>query len=132
MNNVENFTRQCDAKIKVQLPGGKEVTVGINIRPHWEEALNIIKDKYHIIAYTASHESYADAVINYLDPEKKIFEFRLYRNNCVLCNINEMKFYVKDLGIMDEFCDLKDVVLIDKLLLIYFLCHLHRHIYIKN
>ena len=113
MNNVENFTRQCDAKIKVLLPGGKEVIVGINIRPHWKEALNIIKDKYHIIAYTASHESYADAVINYLDPEQKIFEFRLYRNNCVLCNVNEMKFYVKDLGILDEFCDLKDVVLID-------------------
>ena len=77
MNNVENFSRQCDAKIKVLLPGGKEVTIGINIRPHWEEALNIIKDKYHIIAYTASHESYADSVLNFLDPEKKYFEYRL-------------------------------------------------------
>ena len=113
MNNVENFSRQCDAKIKVLLPGGKEVTVGINIRPHWEEALNIIKDKYHIIAYTASHESYADSVLNFLDPEKKYFEYRLYRCHCVLCNVNEMKFYVKDLGLLDEFCDLKDVVLID-------------------
>ena len=113
MNNVENFSRQCDAKIKVLLPGGKEVTIGINIRPHWEEALNIIKDKYHIIAYTASHESYADSVLNFLDPEKKYFEYRLYRSHCVLCNVNEMKFYVKDLGLLDEFCDLKDVVLID-------------------
>ena len=113
MNNVENFTRQSDAKIKVLLPGGKEVTIGINVRPHWEEALNIIKDKYHIIAYTASHESYADSVLNYLDPDKKYFEYRLYRSHCVLCNVNEMKFYVKDLGILEEFCDLKDVVLID-------------------
>ena len=113
MNNVENFTRQCDTKIKVKLPGGKEVTIGINIRPHWEEALNIIKNKYHIIAYTASHESYADAVLNYLDPEKKYFEHRLYRCHCVLCNVDEMKFYVKDLEILEEFYDLKDVVLID-------------------
>jgi len=113
MNNVENFSRQSDAKIKVQLPGGKKITIGINIRPHWEQALDILKDKYHIIAYTASHESYADSVLNYLDPEKKYFEYRLYRCHCVLCNIYEMKFYVKDLGILEECCDLKDVVLID-------------------
>ncbi len=113
MNNVENFSRQCDAKLKVILPGGKEVTIGINIRPHWKEALDIIKDKYHIIAYTASHESYADSVLNYLDPEKKYFEYRLYRSHCVLCFVDEMKFYVKDLDILTDFCDLKDAVLID-------------------
>jgi len=113
MNNVENFSRQGDAKIKVQLPGGKQITIGINIRPHWEQALDIIRDKYHIIAYTASHESYADSVLNYLDPDKKYFEYRLYRSHCVLCVINEMKFYIKDLGILEDCCDLKDVVLID-------------------
>jgi Dullard-like phosphatase family protein len=113
MNNVENFSRQCDAKIKVHLPGGKQITIGINIRPHWEQALDIIKDKYHIIAYTASHESYADSVLNYLDPDKKYFEYRLYRSHCVLCVVDEMKFYVKDLGILEECCNLKDVVLID-------------------
>ena len=113
MNNVENFSRQSDAKIKVQLPGGKKITIGINIRPHWEKALDILKDKYHIIAYTASHESYADSVLNYLDPEKKYFEYRLYRCHCVLCNIYEMKFYIKDLSILEECCDLKDIVLID-------------------
>ena len=113
MNNVDSFSRKNDAKIKVQLPGGKVVLIGINIRPNWEKALNLIKDKYHIVAYTASHESYADSVLNYLDPEKKIFEYRLYRSHCVLCSFNEAKFYVKDLGIFDEFCDLKNVVLID-------------------
>ena len=113
MNNVDSFSLQSDAKIKVLLPGGKQVVIGINIRPHWEEALNRIKNKYHIVAFTASHESYADSVINYLDPEKKYFEYRLYRSHCVLCVVNEMKFYVKDLGIFEEFCDLKDVVLID-------------------
>ena len=113
MNNVENFSRQSDAKIKVILPGGKQITIGINIRPHWEQALDLIKNKYHIIAYTASHESYADSVLNYLDPKKIYFEYRLYRSHCVLCVVNEMKFYVKDLGILEDCCDLKDVVLID-------------------
>ena len=113
MNNVESFSRQCDAKIKVQLPGGKQITIGINIRPNWKQALDIIKDKYHIVAYTASHESYADSVLNFLDPDKKYFEYRLYRSHCVLCVVDEVKFYVKDLGILDECCNLKDVVLID-------------------
>jgi CTD small phosphatase-like protein 2 len=114
MNNLESLTLQSDAKIKVHLPGGKkEVTVGINVRPHWEEALKRIKEKYHIIAFTASHESYADSVLNYLDPEKKYFQYRLYRCHCVLCNLNDMKFYVKDLKILEDNYDLKDLVLID-------------------
>lgn len=73
MNNVESFSMQCDAKIKVQLPAGRRVaTIGINIRPHWEEALKKIKDKYHIIAFTASHDSYADSVLNFLDQKTNI------------------------------------------------------------
>ena len=114
MNNIESLSRQSDAKIKVHLPGGKkEVTIGINIRPHWEEALNKIKNKYHIVAFTASHESYADSVLNYLDPNKKYFEYRLYRAHCVLCSINDAKFYVKDLKILEDNYNLKDVVIID-------------------
>jgi CTD small phosphatase-like protein 2 len=114
MNNLESLSLQSDAKIKVHLPGGKkEVTVGINIRPNWEEALKRIKEKYHIIAFTASHESYADSVLNYLDSEKKYFEFRLYRCHCVPCSINGMKFYVKDLKILEDNYDLKDLILVD-------------------
>jgi CTD small phosphatase-like protein 2 len=114
MNNIESLSRQSDAKIKVQLPGGKkEVTIGINIRPHWKEAINKIKDKYHIVAFTASHESYADSVLNYLDPNKEFFEYRLYRAHCVLCVLEEMKFYVKDLKILEDNYDLKDIVIID-------------------
>ena len=72
VNNIESLSLQSDARVKVCLPGGKrEVTIGINIRPHWEEALSKIKKKYHIVAFTASHESYADSVLNYLDPDKK-------------------------------------------------------------
>jgi CTD small phosphatase-like protein 2 len=114
MNNLESLSLQSDAKIKVHLPGGKkEVTVGINIRPNWEEALKRIKEKYHIIAFTASHESYADSVLNYLDSEKKYFEFRLYRCHCVPCSVNGMKFYVKDLKILEDNYDLKDLILVD-------------------
>ena len=114
LNNIESLSLQSDAKVKVCLPGGKrEVTIGINIRPHWEEALSKIKNKYHIVAFTASHESYADSVLNYLDPKKKYFEYRLYRSHCVLCVMNEMKFYIKDLKILEDNYNLKDIVIID-------------------
>ena len=73
--------------------------------------LSRIKDKYHIVAFTASHESYADSVLNCLDPNNKYFEYRLYRAHCVL--MAEMKFYIKDLKILEDNYDLKDVVIID-------------------
>ncbi len=41
-------------------------------------SLNIKKDKYHIIAYMASHESYADSVLNYLEPDKKYFDIIVF------------------------------------------------------
>ena len=76
-----------DKMTNVLLPTKKEVTIGINIRPDWEKAMDYIKNKYHIIIYTASHQSYADAVLNVLDPHNKYFPYRLYRNNCVQCDV---------------------------------------------
>ena len=32
--------------------------------------------------FTASHEAYADAVIDYLDPKKELVQHRLYRRHC--------------------------------------------------
>ena len=99
--------------VNVKLPTNKIVTVGLNIRSNWKEALDLIKDHYYIVVYTASHQSYADAVLNYLDKENKYFQYRLYRNHCVQCNVEGIKFYVKDLDTLNEYYNLKDVVLID-------------------
>ena len=99
--------------VSIKLPTNKVVNVGLNIRPHWKEALDLIKRHYHIVVYTASHQSYADAVLDYLDKENKYFQYRLYRNHCVQCDIDGFKFYVKDLDTLNEKYNLKDVVLID-------------------
>ena len=99
--------------VNIKLPTNKIVNVGLNIRPHWKEALDLIKNHYHIVVYTASHQSYADAVLDYLDKENKYFQYRLYRNHCVQCNVNNIKFYVKDLDTLSEKYNLKDIVLID-------------------
>ncbi len=104
-------------KINVVLPCKKEVTIGINIRPHLIESLDKIKDVYNLVIFTASHRSYSDAVLNYLDPKDKYFHYRLYRDSCVQYKTNDMNFYVKDLDIFNDNYDLKDIIIIDNSIL---------------
>ena len=113
--------------IDISLPGKNSVKVGINLRPLWKETLDLIKKKYHIVVHTASHQTYADAVLDFMDPEKKYFKYRLYRNNCSLVDIDDVKFYVKDLDIFNEYYDLKDIVIIDNSVL-SFAYHLYNGI----
>ena len=114
-------------EIEIKLPGKQAVKVGINLRPLWKETLNLIKKNYHIVIYTASHQAYADAVLDFMDPKKKYFKYRLYRNNCSLVDVEGAKFYVKDLDILDEYYDLKDIVIVDNSVL-SFAFHLHNGI----
>ena len=76
---------------------------------------------------TLSHQAYADAVLNFMDPTNKYFKYRLYRNNCSLVDVNGVKFYVKDLDIFNEFYDLKDIIIIDNSVL-SFIYHLENGI----
>ena len=99
--------------VDVILPSRKQTKIGINIRPNLEETLELINEKFNIVIYTASHQSYADAVLNYMDPEKKYTKYRLYRNHCVQANVDGQKFYIKDLSIFDKYYDLKDIVIVD-------------------
>ena len=113
--------------IEINLPGKQAVKVGINLRPYWKQTLNLIKKNYYIVIYTASHQAYADAVLDFMDPKKKYFKYRLYRNNCSLIDVEGAKFYVKDLDIFNEHYDLKDIVIIDNSVL-SFAYHLHNGI----
>ena len=113
--------------IEIKLPGKQAVQVGINLRPYWKQTLNLIKKHYHIVIYTASHQAYADSVLDFMDPKKKYFKYRLYRNNCSLIDVEGSKFYVKDLDILNEYYNLKDIVIIDNSVL-SFAFHLHNGI----
>ena len=113
--------------IEIVLPGNKRTKVGINIRPLWKKTLNLIRKHYYIVVFTASHQAYADAVLNFMDPSNKYFKYRLYRNNCSLVDIEGAKFYVKDLDIFDEFYNLKDILIIDNSVL-SFIYHLENGI----
>ena len=98
--------------VQVTLPLGKKVKIGINVRPHMKQALDILKQYYTLVIFTASHQSYTDAVMELIDPKKEYFEYRLYRNNCLPTKINGKDFFIKDLSIIENY-SLNEMVIID-------------------
>ena len=101
-----------DSNIKEdkELQGNKILSsVGIFIRPDVETFLAKISKHFEVGIFTAAAPEYADAAINYLDPENKFIKFRLYRNNCI--NVGDL-FRVKDLRILKNI-SLKNIILVD-------------------
>lgn len=64
----EDDDAPCDVKLEIIFPGGKKVPAGINVRPYAHEILKNLSKKFEIMIFTASHSSYANAVLDYLDP----------------------------------------------------------------
>ena len=79
----------------------------INIRPHAREVLKRLAEEFELMIFTASHEAYANAVMDYLDPEG-VVQHRLYRRHC---DYIEEGYYVKDMRVLGR--DLSKVVLVD-------------------
>ena len=86
-----------------------EYKVGIFVRKGVKQFLTEVSKYFVIGIFTASVKEYADAIIDYLDPNKNLIKFRLYRNNCI--NVDD-KIYVKDLRILKG-VDLKDIIILD-------------------
>lgn len=68
----------------------------VYIRPNVKLFLEEVSKYFQIVAFTASTKEYADAVINLIDPNNKLFEHRLYRDSCIKVG----RSYVKDLRII--------------------------------
>ena len=62
--------------------------IGIFVRNGTQKFLSVLNNYFNIGIFTASDKDYADAIISYLDPNKNIIKFCLYRNNCV--NVNDL------------------------------------------
>ena len=84
-------------------------TVGIFLRPGVKQFLEEVSKYFEVGIFTASVPEYADAAINYLDPDKKYIKFRLYRNNCI--NVGNL-LRVKNLKIFKNI-PLKKIILVD-------------------
>ena len=78
---LEDNTHVPDVIIKIPLDDNFEefADAGINIRPHLYDCLRESNEHYQVIAFTASDQQYADAILDFLDPERELFAMRLYR-----------------------------------------------------
>lgn len=65
-----------------------------------------------MVIFTAAEQTYADKIIDVIDPEKKYFVKRLYRQHCFKCE----EVYVKDLRIISD-RDLEHIVIVDNSIL---------------
>lgn len=83
--------------------------VGIFLRPGVRKFLEEVSKYFEVGIFTASVPEYADAAINFLDPENKYIKFRFYRNSCI--NVGDL-VRVKNLRILKNI-PLKDIVLVD-------------------
>lgn len=77
-------------------------------RPHLRMFLERVAQMFQVIIFTASQRSYADKLLDILDPDKKIFSRRFFRDSCVF---SEGRQHVKDLTILGT--DLAKVAIID-------------------
>ena len=102
-------SQEPDVILEIDFPGEETVCAGINIRPYLQEMLEEANKTMQVIVFTASHQTYADAILDYIDPERTLISYRMYRQHCVQ---TPEGLYVKDLRVIRN-RELKDVVLVD-------------------
>lgn len=82
-------------------------TVFVRCRPHLKDFMERVAGLFEIIIFTASQSIYAEQLLNVLDPKRKVFRHRVYRESCVFVEGN----YLKDLSVLGR--DLAHVIMID-------------------
>ena len=105
------FTLQSSTSGSADVEGtpSDSLKVSIKMRPFLDMALDFLAKFYEICVFTAGTQDYADAALDFIDPERQIIKHRLYRQHCV----NPVHgVYVKDLRIIRD-RELKDIVIVD-------------------
>ncbi|CAI9093208.1 OLC1v1028651C3 [Oldenlandia corymbosa var. corymbosa] len=85
----------------------KEHTVYVRCRPHLRDFMDRVSGVFEIIIFTASQSIYAEQLLNVLDPKRKVFRHRVFRESCVIVDGN----YLKDLSVLGR--DLAHVIIVD-------------------
>lgn len=82
-------------------------TVYVRCRPYLKDFMERVASLFEIIVFTASQSIYAEQLLNVLDPKRKLFRHRVFRESCVYLEGN----YLKDLSVLGR--DLARVIIID-------------------
>jgi CTD small phosphatase-like protein 2 len=104
--NIEES--EPDVILPVTFPSGEVINAGINIRPYAFECLKELNKHFEVFVFTASHQCYANVVLDYLDPEGDLIHQRFFRENCI--NMNGI--YIKDLRIFAN-RKLSEMIIVD-------------------
>jgi CTD small phosphatase-like protein 2 len=88
---------------------GGSLRVSIKLRPYLDMALDFLAKYYEVCVFTAGTQDYADACLDFIDPNREIIKHRLYRQHCVNPCYG---VYVKDLRIIKD-RELKDIIIVD-------------------
>jgi len=81
--------------------------VYVKQRPHLHTFLERVAEMFEVFIFTASQSIYAEQLLNILDPERKVFSGRAYRESCIFTE----GIYTKDLTVLG--LDLAKVFIID-------------------
>jgi len=95
------FTLDCD---------GEYHSIYVHKRPGVDEFLAQLAKKFELVVYTASDESYANAVLDQLDPNG-LLAFRLFRDACTVRQKGSSLQYIKDLSRLGR--NLQSVAIVD-------------------
>ena len=79
------------------------------IRPFCLQFLEEMSKIFEIIIFTAALKDYADSILDILDPNKKLINYRLYRHHTSICGIT----FCKDLSKIGR--DLSRILIVDNL-----------------
>jgi Dullard-like phosphatase family protein len=95
-----------DHVVEVMMEGHAQLYF-VSKRPHTDYFLNKVSQWYELVIFTASLPEYADPVIDWLDPDRRYFKKRLFRDACTPRGFS----FTKDLTLAES--DLSRVVLVD-------------------
>ncbi|CAI5476716.1 unnamed protein product [Closterium sp. Yama58-4] len=97
---------EADAQFYIDI-FGQMTDVSVLKRPGTDAFLEAMAAKYEVVIFTASIPNYANAIVDWLDPEGRLIHHRLYRDSCTWWRGG----YVKDLAKVGR--DLRNTILVD-------------------
>jgi len=97
---------EADFVFDVQLCGVTS-TVYATARPRLDAFLDYASRKFEVVIFTASHQAYAETLLDRIDPGRTRIDHRLFRDACATVD----GLYLKDLDVLGR--DLSRVAIVD-------------------